>query len=979
MRSILFSLSFVSLFAAVACGSSGPGASLTRPFSPEPALLKGDLFSATAAERSTVTGTASNASVVAVDPANPATWPPDCIHRVLSGLNFTMMRLMGWTCRQRRGTTHLFTNHIHILRLCPQPTPKHAQRNLQSTPTLNACSEHTRRRRKDRRKSSVHIATLRANVRKIAESRKEKLGPQWTNWVGRAVHKLEDQGILKPVDSNGHVSMTEEGRKAVTAARRKVFGTSTPQEPNEDEEELLWRSVTEQFSPSTHISGARRRLSAPSTAGRKRRQSVRMAAGTEYEEEAEEEPSASMPAAAGTKRRRVTGAMVPVGTPQKPLSKMNKAEASQFTPLKGELRALQTKVLASQTTPRSTHQIPDPETQKLRNQLQDARKELAAFRRQSGLVFGEPDEALTDLEDEGMVAGEVDRASSPGDAVTTPTPARVRPSRPGMLTVTRTESGSLIPGVSGRPTPAPSEGEHLWDQGDMAHGMDEHGDVFTDGHADRDATGAGGQVITPDLTPPRQARGGEDQDALRGKIATLETSINAKTNEIEDLRTELAQRDEALVSLAEDETTIRMLQDALSAERARMAELQTALSASEMAITEQDACLSTTRSALAEKEAILAELQRVLEETVAEKDNTLEETIVSKDAIIATKFVSINELQAALATTQAEAISELELIRQQHAAQMKEMVETIRERDAELAERKDDVLQKDAMLEHARSRLDAANMDITRGREIAEELATRLATLQTQADETEARLRSSLETAQAEKEMSSEASLTLQLEKTALEAQTEEFRDRIVNLTRDLQTSRTQLTAAKTTILGLLSTVDEMSSLRDEEVRISMAAKEALYVVEVEARKLRDQVHDAELEIQQCRGELAKEHVALLAEQTSASMLRSRLTVTHTDLDTARSELETAKKEVVGAKEDLKAAEDEADALRNAKKADETIIKDLKGVYERLRTAQGEWMNELDSKIALAQSAPVPEPRRRAMHHDINVVAPAAS
>ncbi|KIJ12204.1 hypothetical protein PAXINDRAFT_181643, partial [Paxillus involutus ATCC 200175] len=193
---------------------------------------------------------------------------------------------------------------------------------------------------KERRKSSVHIATLRANVRKIAESRKEKLGPQWTNWVGRAVHKLEDQGILKPVDSSGHVSMTEEGKKALTAARRKVFGTSAHQESTPDEEEFLWRSVTEQFAPSTHISGPRGRLSVSSAAGRKRKQSIRVRSATEADEEEEEEPSASMRATPKAKKRRVTGAEVPAGTPHKPLSKMNKAE------LQAELRALQSRVIA---------------------------------------------------------------------------------------------------------------------------------------------------------------------------------------------------------------------------------------------------------------------------------------------------------------------------------------------------------------------------------------------------------------------------------------------------------------------------------------------------------------------------------------------------------------------------------------------------------------------------------------------------------
>ncbi|KIJ06521.1 hypothetical protein PAXINDRAFT_103329 [Paxillus involutus ATCC 200175] len=219
----------------------------------------------------------------------------------------------------------------------------------------------------------------------------------------------------------------------------------------------------------------------------------------------------------------------------------------------------------------------------------------------------------------------------------------------------------------------------------------------------------------------------------------------------------------------------------------------------------------------------------------------------------------------------------------------------------------------------------------------------------------------------------------LQSEKADVEGQIEEFRGRVVELTRDLRTSSMEHAAAKSTILGLLGTMDELSGSRDEEVRMSAAAKGALGAVEAEARQLRDQVHDAEMEIQQCRGELAKEHIALVTEQTSASMLRSELTVTRTNLTTAQSTLETAKKEVLDARNELCAADNEVQALRAAKGADERIIKELKGVYERWRNAQGEWMNELDNKITLAQSTPVPEPRRSARHDVLASISTATS
>ncbi|KIO14337.1 hypothetical protein M404DRAFT_474703 [Pisolithus tinctorius Marx 270] len=74
---------------------------------------------------------------------------------------------------------------------------------------LNAYSQAQR----EHRRQSLHIATLRAQVRKTAQERKDKLGPNWASWVGKAVRKLEEQGVLEPINSSGYVRMTEEGKK----------------------------------------------------------------------------------------------------------------------------------------------------------------------------------------------------------------------------------------------------------------------------------------------------------------------------------------------------------------------------------------------------------------------------------------------------------------------------------------------------------------------------------------------------------------------------------------------------------------------------------------------------------------------------------------------------------------------------------------------------------------------------------------------
>ncbi|KAG9220279.1 hypothetical protein CCMSSC00406_0006344 [Pleurotus cornucopiae] len=106
---------------------------------------------------------------------------------------------------------------------------------------------------KDSRKHAIHLATIRAQVRKHADARKDKLGPQWAHFVTKAVHKLEDDGILQRVDRGptGQVSFTPGGRKSISSVRRAIPHT-------ESTEDVLWKYVTpiptDAASPATTTS-----------------------------------------------------------------------------------------------------------------------------------------------------------------------------------------------------------------------------------------------------------------------------------------------------------------------------------------------------------------------------------------------------------------------------------------------------------------------------------------------------------------------------------------------------------------------------------------------------------------------------------------------------------------------------------------------------------------------------------------------------
>ncbi|KDR80419.1 hypothetical protein GALMADRAFT_242852, partial [Galerina marginata CBS 339.88] len=103
---------------------------------------------------------------------------------------------------------------------------------------------------KEHRKSAVHLATLRAQVKKNALANKDKLGPRWTHWVGKAVNKLESEGILEPAAPAGNVALTPNGKKAISIARRSLNLAS--EGPSADQEGIIWKQVLHR-GPKRHI------------------------------------------------------------------------------------------------------------------------------------------------------------------------------------------------------------------------------------------------------------------------------------------------------------------------------------------------------------------------------------------------------------------------------------------------------------------------------------------------------------------------------------------------------------------------------------------------------------------------------------------------------------------------------------------------------------------------------------------------------
>lgn len=873
---------------------------------------------------------------------------------------------------------------------------------------LNAYSQAQR----EHRRQSLHIATLRAQVRKTAQERKDKLGPNWASWVGKAVRKLEEQGVLEPIDSSGYVRMTEEGKKVLNVARRKVLGSSAKHNPTPEEEGLLWRSINQQLSPASHISRGSRRYSDVQSS-RKRRRSVRSRrqsrGGMTEDEDHSEAPLASEYTTPVSKRRRTT-AVDPFShpTPSKLLSKMNKTE------LKAKVKELQSILFASRTgTPHDDTQRSNEERADLLKELQEVRTELNLYRRRTA-IFGAEDEELTDVEDHVLPPSVAGLLSSIRDVRTTP-PTPTPPRRESQMLL-RTESGSVIHGVSKQPTPAPSDEEHLdidadqgmeytTNEGDMAYAED----VLENGRQEWQVVTEGGQVITPDMTPSVH----EEQDVggtsvFREKLASLERVLAEKDEKLADLRSHLARKDEALEEKGKE---MDHLHQTLTSKDNRLTQLRDAVANQDIAIAERDGILSRKDAELSKTRATLVDIEdKLRDQAVLLKD---------KDGIITTLRSEVDNLRCAkevaesqVTTVRDEARAKqeaFEKMRQDHAEgktlvlkaeaelnatrdrlretekqkerleglhrgvlqKLSEMEQTIQQKEDDLDEKNRQIADKDATIAELEGNVQSIGEELEEAQTSMDDLIERLRSSETQKTEMETDLRATIDAVRKEKDGFAAAMLVLRAEKASTDTQNEELCGQVTSLTRDLRGARAEHTAAKEAILGLLGTVDAVQSARDDEAGKSAATKQALGLAQTEAAKLREQVHEAEMEIQEVRGELAVKHVALVSEQTTVSMLRSDLNTARGELATVRKKLETTDKELSDTRTNIKRVEDEAEELKVAKMADEDTIADLKTLYEKLKRIQAEWVNEVDQKFMSVQSKPVQERTKRAVASQI--------
>ncbi|PPQ86693.1 hypothetical protein CVT25_006768 [Psilocybe cyanescens] len=265
------------------------------------------------------------------------------------------------------------------------------------------------------------LLQMKSTVKKTAQAKKVKLGPQWSHWVGKAISKLESEGILEPASPSGTVALTSSGKQA---ARRSILPNAS-NDFSHAQEQLVWKQV---------VSGASKRARATS---------VDNLPGS----------TSATPKKNGSPRKRARPSDSPS---KKSVSRMTKAETLiWFYQLKAELDWLREQAQVHDLL-RGVSPLTDLDDEEevqnaqLREELKEREEEIEQMRRELSAARAARHGTVTDDED-----NERD-----------PTPVAL-PSHVYPKGLTRTQSGSYISNLSKQPTPAPSSPDRDMFMGDV--------------------------------------------------------------------------------------------------------------------------------------------------------------------------------------------------------------------------------------------------------------------------------------------------------------------------------------------------------------------------------------------------------------------------------------------------------------------------------------------------------------------------------
>ncbi|EPQ52047.1 hypothetical protein GLOTRDRAFT_140511 [Gloeophyllum trabeum ATCC 11539] len=867
----------------------------------------------------------------------------------------------------------------------------------------------------EHRKHAVHHATLRAEVRKRAETKKDKLGPQWSSWVKRTVEKLEDKGAIEASGSNGNVALTPAAKKAIADARRQFAASSHADCPLLEDE--VWRSVSEHF-----------------TRGTKRR---KFAGGHDPVDSEDEVLSEVDDSFRGKRRRRSSGR-------RRPPSQMSRAELLQ------QLRNLQEAHSQAMNDLQShTHDEETEESRRLREELRAKEQEIEAVRKELDEV-----KSASAAIGAAMHGDSISRAASPGPSfipepprADTPPVSSVSAYRPrAMDGLVRTQSGSFISQLSKQPTPAPStsgtpEPEPAYDSTSMTY--DDEGDTLVPEPDEVSGLGKDGGNAKSLLTPEWSPRGMQEkaQMAVLAKLrATLDAEYQEKLAALDQVSESRASELRAVTSQLDLEK--KATQAIMSERDQRIADLLAELSSEKELAASKDTTLASKDKEIASLHDNLASLEQSsavlrlheveLEKILAEKDKTISGLTQDKLSLTSELSAVLAELVGArdeLNTKESEIAT---LSSRVHASE--ETITALRAETTDLAANKAELEQRlcEARDAHIRE-VHQNDAEISRYRQEVESLKIQVASLEASAIDMEQQLEASRGCVNSLQVDLSDANSSVQ----DLHTELTEKNDAIAALQasenilqEDVSALQSELSRSKIHMSELELTLDEMrarlqngeehSAALSREIEVTQKAKQQLMeaVEQLEAANTQrlleldgksseierlstelaaSQAREAELVSKIQEVELAKAadasryeaeivslRFSLESTQREAKDLEAQLGVTraarvkseshvkelYADLDSTRSELEAATARSAAMEKDLGEAtarirelQDGLERAVAARRAEESKLATLVSGYNKLRKQQMDSYAEFDQTVAWVHA---PEAEQRA-------------
>ncbi|EAU89103.2 hypothetical protein CC1G_08511 [Coprinopsis cinerea okayama7 len=774
--------------------------------------------------------------------------------------------------------------------------------------------------KKERRVGNIHLAGIRAQVKRTAEEKGEQLGPNWSHWVSKAVDKLTEDGILGM--GNQRVFLTPEGKSTIATAKRSVRHVGDP-------EERVFKQVA-------------------SIAASKRRYSVSVAPGAAYYDEA----ATSISAARAPKRpRRHTAhySQAPLQSTRARNARataVNTTDANSATPVRrgpGRPSRKSTVRIAAPLAQSDRDASPLTDISDLDAEYAENNAQLReALRRRDDVISGlqrRLEEAVSsrpvataaprprddDDDDDGdgdgnvaTVAGQTRAYRPPTTTVTehqfsSPT-IQDRPGRPQARNLvskglTRTLSGSVIPDISKQPTPAPSEGEHHTDEVEQVNNalpspesspITHIQELQDDIEVARDLLNDRVDHAETELEKAKAAFSDRIQ-ALEDEVHSRDTRIEELNRELENVREKAAHATSELSSHASKISDMEQTLQSLQKENEFLREQLRVHRESGASLGEQ----------LNQKEAQLQQVYRELEES-SSKAEALETRCDSNATTIAELEASVSDGRQQLLAAQ-ERCAELE--------------STSRGKDQQL-----DLLQ--SQLVSLSNELDSLR---SQALDRQEALAKATADL---GEETERRIRRDDELATKEREL--------------------------IQVRQDLDTSSSEVER-----LGL-EVEQQKDTVRDLELQLatatdSLQALEVSRVAEVtrheeEERVLKDAISQLERTIGELRFDVEESQRKLTVTELEREELRAQGVGLQADLLTARMELEGEKQRGVALELDLgnqlAKTQEAQDQLARAMKGNEALQEENKALRALVAKFHGLAM-ELDTQAKAIPQAPV--------------------